>query len=797
MALPIVDSAREMIIVAHPDDDILFMNPDISRAIALGREVTAVFTTAGDAGQVDSYWEGREAGIKAAYGLMAGANDWVDEIVTLSSGEDTYEVASSYLASAPGVRLYFMRLPDGGGGGLDGETYNSLTLLLEGGIDTVTTEDGAAVYDREDVTSILTALMDRHQPDQFRVHDHASEFAAGEHRDHVTTALFTDAALSDYQRGLYAVTSYVFYGSIDLRRNLTPDQATAARDVFLQYATGDPDVFDSEGALTNLYAEWVQRQFVASEIIVDLSGTASASGRYFFEDHNSGIFDPTDQPVAGAFVYLTEAATGTIVSTAVTDLSGTYRFHGLTPGTEYQIQFEAPTTLGSAFLSFGFSNANVGSDDSQDSDVVTVDAEGLGRTATFVAVEASAISHLDAAIYNANPAQITGRYFIDANGDGLHNSDESGVAGAMVELLDTSTGRIIASTTTDASGDYSFTGLTASDGAKVLFESVDALSGSLSDFVFTDPRATASPSLDSDVTGLDFRGWGETEAITLGAGQIVSDVDAGLRAPTGGSISGRYFLDLDRDGIEAPSDLGISGALVYLFADGVPGRIAVTTTDAQGRYSFEDLAPHDRYRVFFDSPDALGDLYELHTFAPANEGEDDRIDSDVTALTADGRLRTDPIHLGQDQTVTNIDAGLATPLPGTISGRYFLDRNGNGLDDGETGVSGASVWLFQGDTEITATSTDTRGEYRFNDVPVGEDYFIFFENPMADANVRFVDSVESEHLHQITSDVSGVGLFGSGATGGFDISAAQNYQGIDAGLTLEGTLPVEDMALSF
>lgn len=795
--MPIVDHSREMIIVAHPDDDLLFMNPDLSRSISMGREMAAVFVTAGDAGQSESYWLGREEGIRSAYGDMAGANDWVNTTVSVTHAGQSYQIATSYLASNPDLQLYFLRLPDGGGGGVDGETYNSLTLLVDGAIANVTTADGSAVYDRDDVVSILSGLMEHHNPDQFRVHDYASDYAGAEHRDHISTALLTDMALASYTADLYAVTSYIFYGSVDLRRNLTAAETAEARDTFLQYAARDPNVFDSTGDLINLYSEWVQRQFVANETIVDTLGTASVSGQYFHELRNVGVYEPTDRPVAGAFVHLAEAATGQIVSTTMTDINGGYRFHNLTDGASYRIVFDAPGNLGGGFLSYGFSAANAGGNDQLDSDVIAVTAEGRGQTAAFVATAGNEQSHVDAAIYNANPATISGRYFIDANANGIHNSSEDGIAGASVQLFDTAADQLVAVTQTDANGLYRFDGLTASEGFVVLFEPGDILGGSLEQHGFTAAGATASQAFDSNVTGLSFRGWGETDPIVLGAGDHATHIDAGLRAPTGASIAGRYFVDLDRDGIEQRSEPGVANADVFLFEEGHSSRIAVTTTDDQGRYSFDGLEAANGYRVFFQSPDTLGRMFEDLTITLFDEGEDDRIDSDVTGFAQDGRLRTDQIAITAHQTLTNVDAGVASPPPGTVAGRYFHDATGQGFDTGGAGISGASVWLFQGDTEIAATATNIQGHYRFNDVPVGEDYFVFFESPASLPNAEFVDPTTSALLDPLTADVTGVGLFTTGATSGFEVTSGSYMDGIDAGLSILGDLPDADTAFTF
>lgn len=158
--MPILQQEGVMTIVAHIDDDLLFMNPDIAAGIAAGDVSTSVFVTAGDAGGEDWYWQGREEGAKAAYSLMAGAEDWVDEVVTIEQADKAFDVTSSYLESAPEVRLYFLRLPDGAGAIADPADYESLARLEDGTRTTVDTVDGAATYTRSDLADVLTGLME-------------------------------------------------------------------------------------------------------------------------------------------------------------------------------------------------------------------------------------------------------------------------------------------------------------------------------------------------------------------------------------------------------------------------------------------------------------------------------------------------------------------------------------------------------------------------------------------------------------------------------------------------------------
>jgi GlcNAc-PI de-N-acetylase len=73
--------SRIMNIVAHEDDDLLFLSPDLLHDLQAGHTVRTVFITAGDAAdqvaggadQQRRYWMAREAGNRAAYAQMSGA----------------------------------------------------------------------------------------------------------------------------------------------------------------------------------------------------------------------------------------------------------------------------------------------------------------------------------------------------------------------------------------------------------------------------------------------------------------------------------------------------------------------------------------------------------------------------------------------------------------------------------------------------------------------------------------------------------------------------------------------------
>ncbi|MFV1874310.1 hypothetical protein [Nioella sp.] len=196
----------------------------------------------------------------------------MDETVTLTVGGIQFDVASSYLASQPDIRLYFLRLPDGfsRGEGSEVNNFESLEQLWDGDIATITAVDGSATYTHEDLIGVLSALLDQHQPDHIHLQDHTTDYADIEHSDHLHSAEFVTSALDGYAVDL-TVTGYVGYASWGLDENLTAEEEALVREFFAQYSAFDPNVLGSDGALLEAYEEWVQREYIAYEYT--LAGT--------------------------------------------------------------------------------------------------------------------------------------------------------------------------------------------------------------------------------------------------------------------------------------------------------------------------------------------------------------------------------------------------------------------------------------------------------------------------------------------------------------------------------------------
>ncbi|MFD0980055.1 Ig-like domain-containing protein [Tropicimonas aquimaris] len=112
-------------------------------------------------------------------------------------------------------------------------------------------------------------------------------------------------------------------------------------------------------------------------------------------------------------------------------------------------------------------------------------------------------------------AEISGRVFVDANDNNVDDS-EPGIAGVTVELLD-SAGSLVATAVSADDGGYVFANL--ADGTySVRFPT--ALEGDS----LVAPNAGADDMIDSDANPSNN---GETQPVTVVAGDVVSDVDAG------------------------------------------------------------------------------------------------------------------------------------------------------------------------------------------------------------------------------------------------------------------------------
>ncbi|MFJ4188362.1 PIG-L family deacetylase [Kitasatospora sp. NPDC089509] len=254
-----------MQIVAHEDDDILFMNPDLSTAIADGTPSVTVFVTAGNgtgdpcatvcwdtAGEPLRTWN-RQMGAVNAYSRMAGAGDtdpstdevghWTVEAWTVAGKQ-----VERYVLKDHPVHLIFLNLHDAQlGGVLGGNTDTSIVPVGS-------PLTGPSGYTAADVVEVLRQLMVTYQPTVLRAQDELPDRRySGDHADHIAAAKFAGLAASLYGGPLIQV-NYRDYNIGDAPVNLEPAASGPKGVFFSEYASHD----HSSG---NYSADWFSRMY--------------------------------------------------------------------------------------------------------------------------------------------------------------------------------------------------------------------------------------------------------------------------------------------------------------------------------------------------------------------------------------------------------------------------------------------------------------------------------------------------------------------------------------------------------
>ena len=200
------------------------------------------------------------------------------------------------------------------------------------------------------------------------------------------------------------------------------------------------------------------------------------------------------------------------------------------------------------------------------------------------------------------PASVGNFVWFDANKDGIQDADEVGVAGVTVTLTDGAGnpvidlgGNPVKPVTTDANGKYEFTNL---------MPNVDRIVANAGEenykVTFTVPAGYSATTSHAAFDG-EKDSNGTESSVTLTEGQNDETVDFGLVAD--GKIGDTIFWDVDNNGGSAPSGAdkplaGVKVTLTYKTPAGVE-KTLTTTTDENGKYSFENLAPGD-YKVTVD-----------------------------------------------------------------------------------------------------------------------------------------------------------------------------------------------------
>ncbi|WP_437599167.1 ricin-type beta-trefoil lectin domain protein [Sorangium sp. So ce590] len=281
LTLPAGSQFHDLYMVAHEDDDLLFMSPDVRESIRAGHTVRTVYLTAGDAGDTSAYWkDGREAGIRAAYALMAGvANRWTASVDTVN-GKPTYRFT---LDGNGRVSVVFLRLPDGGGGdgfaSPSGDTdcnrpgYKSLRNLWNDttGASTVPVlgtwgSCAGTTYTKSELGAVLRSLVQGFAPTRMHIQD-LSDLYGGDHSDHVHAAKFAFNAHHAYAPE-HQLVVHRDYNIANEEENLSAQQKADKTDVFCTYAAHDTHIGDCSTYGDGAHGSWLGSQYQSAQITV-------------------------------------------------------------------------------------------------------------------------------------------------------------------------------------------------------------------------------------------------------------------------------------------------------------------------------------------------------------------------------------------------------------------------------------------------------------------------------------------------------------------------------------------------
>lgn len=524
---------------------------------------------------------------------------------------------------------------------------------------------------------------------------------------------------------------------------------------------------------------------------------ATLGDKVWRDDDNDGIQDSGEPGVAGITVTLyqngTDGNPGTtddvVIGTTVTDAYGNYLFDNLSASTNNATQYNVAFTLPSNYQfttqtntqTTGSSNAtnltNItgGSTAANGSDASAT----TGRTGSFWLAAGEAELTVDAGIIFTQPLtnSIGDKVWFDTDGDGVQDTNEAGVSGVTITLYASDGVTVLATTVTDANGNYIFTGLNANTNYIV---GLTPLAGML--LTTTSGTTSGNATTNSDFSQTTYK----TTAVNSGtAGTQITGIDAGLvmQSNVTASLGDKVWLDLNGNNIQDAGEPGVAGVTVNLYRDAnADGLIngaeaatpyATTVTDAFGNYIFNNLpatASGAAYQAGFVLPSG-------YSFVTPNSGSDDFKDSDANTFAGG---YTGLYFLKQGQRNLSVDAGLIQTSPaGTASlgDKVWYDADADGIQDaGETGVSGVTVTLYNNaGTAIATTTTDANGNYLFANLAAG-DYSVGFSN--LPQGYSLTPTWSSNDANTTNSDANPA----TGRTGTITLSAGEQELDVDAGL---------------
>ena len=269
-------------------------------------------------------------------------------------------------------------------------------------------------------------------------------------------------------------------------------------------------------------------QAVANELIGDIR-TSSIAGSVIVDANGDGILQASETGLSGVTVTLTGPG-GPVI--AVTAADGSYSFPNLSPGT-YTVTETAPA--------------------------------GYTQTTTNPSpVTVGAIDHIAGVNFGVfQSVTLSGIAFNDANDNGTMDAGETGVGGFTIDLVNATTSAVIGTTTSSASGAFSFTNVGPLPGGTNYTIVEEPKTGFVQT---TTPPAAFAPSSGTDQTNFQF-----------GTFRLYS-------------VSGTAYIDLNDNNVQDAGEVGAAGFVIQLY-DSSNVLVGTATSAADGSYTISGVGP--------------------------------------------------------------------------------------------------------------------------------------------------------------------------------------------------------------
>ena len=246
-------------VVAHLDDDLLFVNPGITDKLDAGWCVKTVHLVGGANGANFSYVLTREAGAKLAYARMARvANDWIESTVNIG-GRPVHQMT---LKQQPRVTLLEFRLPGGAvrGGRVplaslwdEGATLSTYPMNVDG--------SGRTRFDRSALVASLREILSS-ATEIYTLNPDTVPFI--EHPDHIYVARMTRNVAEGLGNNL-PISFHLTYVMGALPKNVSAEDTQRKRDSVASYFAVDGN---DAGHVFGEYewdGNWVGRRYWTTE----------------------------------------------------------------------------------------------------------------------------------------------------------------------------------------------------------------------------------------------------------------------------------------------------------------------------------------------------------------------------------------------------------------------------------------------------------------------------------------------------------------------------------------------------